>query len=56
MQNGDYMQKIKNACDIIDTTCAIYERFERPWQPLKGISIKNLYSMFPNFPTSPLKK
>jgi hypothetical protein len=23
--------------------CTIDERFERPWQPLKGISIKNIY-------------
>jgi hypothetical protein len=28
---------------------------ERPWQPLKGISIKKTY-MFPNCPTLPLKK
>jgi hypothetical protein len=26
-----------------DTACTIDERFERPWQPLKGISIKNIY-------------
>jgi hypothetical protein len=26
-----------------DTACAIDERFERPWQRLKGISIKNRY-------------
>jgi hypothetical protein len=26
-----------------DTACTINERFERPWQPLKGISIKNIY-------------
>jgi hypothetical protein len=25
-----------------DTACMINERFERPWQPLKGISIKNI--------------
>jgi hypothetical protein len=40
-----------------DTACTIDERFERPWQPLQGISIKNIYStsMFPNSPTPPLK-
>jgi hypothetical protein len=26
-----------------DTACTIDERFERPWQPFKGISIKNIY-------------
>jgi hypothetical protein len=26
-----------------DTPCTIDERFERPWQPLYGISIKNIY-------------
>jgi hypothetical protein len=26
-----------------DTACMIDEQFERPWQPLKGISIKNIY-------------
>jgi hypothetical protein len=26
-----------------DTACTIDERIERPWQPLKGISIKNIY-------------
>jgi hypothetical protein len=26
-----------------DTACTIDERFERAWQPLKGISIKNIY-------------
>jgi hypothetical protein len=26
-----------------DTACTIDEWFERPWQPLKGISIKNIY-------------
>jgi hypothetical protein len=36
-------KKIKNACDVIDTACTIDEQFERPWQPLKGISIKNMY-------------
>jgi hypothetical protein len=26
-----------------DTACTIDERFEQPWQLLKGISIKNIY-------------
>jgi hypothetical protein len=26
-----------------DTVCTIDERYERPWQPLKGISFKNIY-------------
>jgi hypothetical protein len=26
-----------------DTACTINERFERPWKPLKGISIENIY-------------
>jgi hypothetical protein len=51
------MQKMKNACGVndnastihavsphakYDTECTIDERFERPWQTLKGISIKNI--------------
>jgi hypothetical protein len=36
-------KKNKNACGVNDTACTIDERFERPWQPLKGISIKNIY-------------
>jgi hypothetical protein len=43
MQNGYGMQKIKNACGVNDTACTIDELFERPWQPLKGISIKKIY-------------
>jgi hypothetical protein len=60
MQNSDGMQKMKNACGVIDTACTVHagsltphakydtlctidEGFERPWQPLKGISIKNIY-------------
>jgi hypothetical protein len=38
-----YEKKIKNACGVNDTPCTIDLLFERPWQPLKGISIKNLY-------------
>jgi hypothetical protein len=26
-----------------DAACTIDERFEWPWHPLKGISIKNIY-------------
>jgi hypothetical protein len=43
MQNNDGMQKNKNACGVNGTACTIDERFERHWQPLKGISIKNIY-------------
>jgi hypothetical protein len=54
MQNSDGMPKNLNACSVIDTAstcvcgindtaCTIDERFERPWQPLKGIFIKNIY-------------
>jgi hypothetical protein len=34
-----------------DTACTIDERFERPWQPLKGISIKNIYVPELSYPT-----
>jgi hypothetical protein len=37
-----------------NTACTIDERFERSWQPLKGISIKIIY--VPELPTPPLKK
>jgi hypothetical protein len=33
------------------TICTIDERFERPWQPLKGISIKNVYVPELSYPT-----
>jgi hypothetical protein len=42
--------RMHGACGIndtakkYDTACTIDERFERPWQPLKGTSIKNIYS------------
>jgi hypothetical protein len=29
-----------DACEVIATEYTIDERFEQPWQPLKGISIK----------------
>jgi hypothetical protein len=38
-----------------DTACTIDKRFERPWQPLKGISIKNIYVPELSY-TSSLKK
>jgi hypothetical protein len=34
-----------------DTACTIDERFERPWQALKIISIKNIY-FFLSYPTT----
>jgi hypothetical protein len=35
-----------------DTACTIDERFERPLQPLKGISIKNIYVSELSYPTT----
>jgi hypothetical protein len=35
-----------------DTACTIDERSERPWQPLKGISIKNTYAPELSYPTT----
>jgi hypothetical protein len=35
-----------------DTACTIDERLERPWQPLKGISIKNIYVPELSYPTT----
>jgi hypothetical protein len=35
-----------------DTACTIGERSERPWQPLKGISIKNIYVPELSYPTT----
>jgi hypothetical protein len=45
-------KKIKNACGVIDTACTIDERFGRPWQTLKGISIKNIYVPELSYPTT----
>jgi hypothetical protein len=50
MQNSDGMQKIKNACGVIDTACTIDERFER--QPLKGVSINNIHVPELSYPTT----
>jgi hypothetical protein len=38
-----------------DTACTIDGRFERIWQPLEGISIKNIYVPELSYPT-PRKK
>jgi hypothetical protein len=61
MQNGDAMpKKLKMHAGSLtphakyDTACTIDERFERPWQPLKGISIKNIY--IPELSYTTLKK
>jgi hypothetical protein len=35
-----------------DIACTIDERFERPWQPLKGISINNIYVPELSYPTT----
>jgi hypothetical protein len=35
-----------------DTACTIDERFERPWQPLKGIFIKNIFVPELSYPTT----
>jgi hypothetical protein len=68
MQNGDALQKkikkqwvIETAWTVhavhakYGTACTIFERFERPWQPLKGIYISKSF-MFPNCPTLTLQK
>jgi hypothetical protein len=51
------------ACGVIDTACPLHtvsftphvqinQRFERPWQPLKGISIKHIYVPELSYPTT----
>jgi hypothetical protein len=62
MQNSDGMHKNLKMHAVsmtphakYETACTIDERFERPSQPLKGISIKNILRIFPNCPTPPLK-
>jgi hypothetical protein len=42
MQKGDAMKK---------NACTIDEQFKRPWQPLKGISFKNIYVPELSYPT-----
>jgi hypothetical protein len=49
MQNGDAIKKITKK---YDTACTINERFERPWQPFNGISIKNMYVPEFSYPTT----
>jgi hypothetical protein len=60
MQNSAGMQKKLKMHAVpltpharYDTACTIDERFERqPWQPLKGISIKNIYVPELSYPTT----
>jgi hypothetical protein len=40
-----------DACGVIDTACTIDERFERPSQPLKGKSFKNINVPESSYPT-----
>jgi hypothetical protein len=35
-----------------DTACTIDKQFERPWKPLEGISIKNIYVPELSYPTT----
>jgi hypothetical protein len=44
-EKGQWYKKIKNACTID-------ERFGRPWQALKGISIKIIYVRKLSYPTT----
>jgi hypothetical protein len=46
---------MESACGPIDREFTINQHFEQPLQPLKGISIKNIYSMFTNCPIPPLQ-
>jgi hypothetical protein len=61
-------KKIKNSSGVNDTACTVLavsltpytkydtacidERFERPWQPVKRISIKNIYVPEFSYPTT----
>jgi hypothetical protein len=51
MKNSDRMQKKIKIHAVSRTACTIDVRFERPWQPLKGISIKNIYVPKMSYPT-----
>jgi hypothetical protein len=42
----------KKKLKMHDTACTFDKRFERPWQPLKGISIKNIYVPELSYPTT----
>jgi hypothetical protein len=44
--------RMHGECRAIDTACTIDERFERLWQPLKGISIKNIHVPELSYPAS----
>jgi hypothetical protein len=51
------MQKNKStasfdACGVIDALCTTDEGFERPFQPLKGIYIKNIYVLELSYSTT----
>jgi hypothetical protein len=60
MQNNDGMQRKKLKMHAVsltphakyDTACMINERFERPWQPFKGISIKTINVPELSYPTT----
>jgi hypothetical protein len=59
MQNSDGMKKKLKMHAVpmtphakYDTECTINERFERPWQPLKVISTKNIYVSELSYPTT----
>jgi hypothetical protein len=39
------------ACGVIDTACKIWHTM-RPWQPLKGMSIKNIFITEMTYPTT----
>jgi hypothetical protein len=48
-------RKMKNVISMhakYDTACTIDKRFERPWQLLKGIPIKNVYVPEFSYPTT----
>jgi acetylglutamate kinase len=59
-----YANKIKNACGVNNTACKVHvvsmtlharSTNDSKKKPLKGISIKNIYVLVPNCPTSPQK-
>jgi hypothetical protein len=43
---------MRDVCGVTDTACTNNERFEQPWQPLKGISFKNIYVPELSHPTT----
>jgi hypothetical protein len=52
MRNGFAKQKMENACGVNYTACTMDERFMRPCQSLKGISIRNIYVREFSYPTA----